>query len=95
MPAPDGSTFNYTMIKVGDAQAGGMMPMEGPMWDGIPTHWMVYFAVADCDGTAARVGESGGKVCVPPTEIAVGKFSVLNDPQGATFSIIQMSGPPT
>jgi predicted enzyme related to lactoylglutathione lyase len=36
------------------------------------------------------VTELGGKVCVPPTDIPVGRFAVVNDPEGATFSIITL-----
>ncbi len=68
---------------------GGMMPMVGDVWPAdLPPHWMVYFAVDDCDATAARAAHLGGTVCVPPTTIPMGRFAVLNDPQGAVFSIL-------
>ena len=81
---------DYTIVKAHGEQAGGMMPMVGADWDGVPEHWMVYFDVDDCDATAKQIAETGGKICVPPTEIPVGKFAVCNDPQGGTFSIIQV-----
>ncbi len=81
----------YTMIKCGDQDAGGMMAMDGPQFEGIPSHWLVYFAVADCDAATKAVADSSGVVRVPPTEIPVGKFSVVADPQGATFSLIQLA----
>ena len=49
---------------------------------------MVYFAVADCDAAASKVTETGGQVLIPPTEIPVGKFSAVLDPQGGAFSIV-------
>lgn len=71
---------------------GGLMPMVGDMWPAeIPNHWMVYFAVADTDATAARCAELGGAVPVPPTDIPPGRFAVLNDPQGAHFSILRLA----
>jgi hypothetical protein len=40
----------------------------------------------------SRAAELGGKVCVPPTDIPnVGRFAVINDPQGAVFSIIRLT----
>jgi predicted enzyme related to lactoylglutathione lyase len=52
---------------------------------------MVYFAVADADATVARVSELGGKVSVPAFDAeGVGRIAVVNDPQGAVFSIIQL-----
>ena len=56
-----------------------------------PPHWMSYIAVDDVDASAAKVWELGGKVCVPPTDIpSVGRFCVVNDPSGATFSLITL-----
>jgi predicted enzyme related to lactoylglutathione lyase len=81
----------YTTFKLGDRQVAGMMPMVGEEWPAdLPPHWMVYFAVADADTTAASATELGGAVSVPPQDIAPGRFAVLNDPQGAVFSVIAL-----
>ena len=70
----------------------GLMPMLGDMWPPeLPNHWMVCFAVEDTDATAARCVELGGQAVVPPTDIPPGRFAVLNDPDGAHFSIITMN----
>jgi uncharacterized protein len=54
--------------------------------------WMIYFAVADTDLTAARAAELGGTVSVEPFDLFnVGRVAVLNDPEGASFSILQWS----
>ena len=82
----------YSEIQVGGESVGGIYQM-GPEFGGAPPHWMAYVAVEDVDGAAARVEELGGKVCVPPTDIpAVGRFSVINDPAGATLSLIKLAG---
>jgi predicted enzyme related to lactoylglutathione lyase len=53
---------------------------------------MVYITVANCDERAARAAQLGGNIRVPPTDIPnVGRFSVIADPQGAAFSLIQMT----
>lgn len=81
----------YTMFKSGEANAAGMLQMTEE-WGDLPSHWMVYFSVADCDGTAAKAASLGGAVKVAPTDIPpVGRFSVIQDPQGAVFSIIKLS----
>ena len=65
--------------------------MRGPMWQGIPPHWMAYVTVADCDGRAEKAKALGGKLRVPPKDIPnVGRFAIIDDPHGATFAIIQM-----
>lgn len=66
----------------------GMIWMDETRPTQTRAHWMVYFAVADCDATAARAIELGGAVPVPPTDAPRGRFAVLNDTQGAYFSII-------
>ena len=86
--------IDYTMIKNDGKDAGGMMPMAGPQFEGIPAHWLVYFAVEDCDAIAAKTEETGGKVNVPPTDIPVGKFAVLSDPQGGVFAVVTLSEQP-
>ncbi len=91
-----GGGMTYTEWQLGGKPVGGMMVMTGDEWPGpdvLPSHWMVYFAVADTDVTAARCSELGGQVPVPPTDIPPGRFAVLNDPQGAHFSIIKMAAP--
>lgn len=86
--------ITYTMIKSNGKDVAGMMAMAGPQFEGIPNHWMVYVAVADCEASAKKAAETGGAVRVPPTPIQVGKFSLLADPQGGTFSIIEMAAKP-
>ena len=77
----------------GEVRAGGMLQMTAE-WKGIPPHWMVYFAVADCDAIAKNAKSRGGRIKVPPTDIpGVGRFSVIQDPQGAVCSIIQLEAP--
>jgi predicted enzyme related to lactoylglutathione lyase len=76
----------------GQTHIGGLMPMRGDEWKGIPPHWMVYVSVADCDERAAKAKQLGATICVPPTDIPnVGRFSVITDAQGAVFSLVQLT----
>jgi uncharacterized protein len=85
--------MEYTMFKNGDRGAGGMYkitPEMGP----IPPHWLVYFAVDDCDAKAQRATELGARVMKPADDIpGVGRFAILLDPQGAAFAIIKLENP--
>lgn len=84
-----GST-SYTVFERGDASVGGMIQI-GPDWGPVPPHWLVYFAVGDCDASADRARELGATVKVPPSDIpGVGRFSMLADPQGAVFAILRL-----
>ena len=86
-----GPGFDYIMLQSGDAPIGGIITMDEHWPADVPPHWMVYFAVEDCDAAAARVAELGGEVCVPPTDIQPGRFTVVNDPHGAVFTIIALN----
>ena len=73
------------------ANAAGMPPVQ-PEEVGIPPNWSPYFAVADCDETVAKAESLGGKLDFPPMEVPeVGRFTFLQDPQGAHFAIIQFA----
>ena len=84
-----GSPIEYTVFKNGDRGAGGMYritPEMGP----IPPHWLVYFAVDDCDAKVQKATELGARGMKPAEDIpGVGRFAILIDPQGAVFAILK------
>ena len=85
MPMPQGT---YTVFKKDGAQAAGMIKATPEMKLTHP-YWLIYFAVDDCDRSAAKVKQLGGRVMLEPKDIPnIGRFSVLTDPQGAYFAII-------
>jgi predicted enzyme related to lactoylglutathione lyase len=82
----------YTEIHHQGKGIGGMMEID-PAWGNVPPHWMPYFPVAHCDTSVAKAQSLGASVTVPPRDIEhVGRFSVLRDPQGAVFAVIQLTG---
>lgn len=86
--SPMGGT-NYVVLKVGDDPVGGLMALP-PECQGMPPAWGVYVTVDDIDVTVAKVEGLGGKTLRPPTEIPqVGRFAVLQDPQGAVLCAMQ------
>lgn len=83
--------FDYSEWLVEGQSFGGMMEMTVD-WGDIEPHWMLYFNVTDCDLIAAKATKLGGNICVPPTNIpTVGRFAVINDPQGGLFSVIALN----
>jgi predicted enzyme related to lactoylglutathione lyase len=70
---------------------GAVIPIPDDQPD-TPPHWSVTFATDDADATAAKAGELGGRVIVPPfdapwsTPTYTIRITVIADPQGATFS---------
>jgi uncharacterized protein len=83
--------MTYTEWRLDGRPVGGMVHMDEDWPEGIPPHWMVHFAVADCDAAAARTEELGGQVRVPPTDVPPGRFAVVADPHGAVFTIIKLA----
>jgi uncharacterized protein len=80
----------YTELNNQGQPIGGIMHMNGPEYQGVPAHWGVYFAVDDCDATVEKAKGMGATSCVPPTDIPnVGRFAVIQDPQGAIFSVFK------
>jgi hypothetical protein len=91
--ALEGGPMPYFELKNTDgALIGGMMPMSDQIPEQVPAHWLVYFAVADTDATLEKAKQLGGSVMVPPIDIPAGRFTILQDPQGATFAAIKMAG---
>ncbi|MDH3890092.1 MAG: VOC family protein [candidate division Zixibacteria bacterium] len=81
--------MKYTLMKVGDKDAGGMMTMPPEVPEQVPAHWMSYVTVDDVDAAAAKAPELGGQVMHGPADIpGVGRFCVVQDPGGATFGMI-------
>lgn len=82
----------YNELQLDGKTVAGCMPMPEGVPAEVPTHWLVYFAVADTDAAAARAAELGATVIMPAMDIPdVGRFAVLSDPQGAVFAVITMS----
>jgi predicted enzyme related to lactoylglutathione lyase len=81
----------YTQFKLNDRSIAGMMPMPDSMPAEVPSSWLAYFAVADCDAAVAAATGGGGAVVTPAIDMSIGRFAVLSDPGGAVFAVLQMA----
>ena len=90
-PIEQSGSFVYGTWKLGGRTIGGLMPMGDEVPAHSPAHWLPYFGVEDLDATRARAEELGAGVRVPRVEVPMGAFSVLSDPSGAVFAILQTS----
>jgi predicted enzyme related to lactoylglutathione lyase len=83
----------YVVAKVHETPVCGLQQMLPDDWpDDVTPHWMVYFAVHDCDYAAEHAVALGGMVVQPPTTLPIGRFSLLADPQGGLFSVLGAHG---
>ena len=86
--------MHYTLANVGERQVAGLMsvPADG---ESRPTAWFGHILVSDVDDMSERVTQAGGSIHRRPTEIpGIGRFAVVADPQGATFTLFCGSGDP-
>ena len=80
--------MTYEVIRSNGEEIGGMLPMPPQAGEHPPT-WGAYITVDDIDDTAKLAEKLGGTIHLPPTYIpGVGRFAVLQDPQGAYISVI-------
>jgi predicted enzyme related to lactoylglutathione lyase len=82
--------MEYFMLQRDGAPFCGVMQMD-EQWEGIPPHWMGYFAVGNTDVALEKVVAGGGKVLVPAFDMAYGRMAVIADPAGAALSIVQLA----
>jgi predicted enzyme related to lactoylglutathione lyase len=80
----------YTMIKVGDGVAGGMMKHPVP---GAPSTWLAYVLVSDIHAATSKAKSLGAKVMQDSVEVpGKGWFSIFTDPTGAALGLWQAQG---
>ena len=85
--------MDYTMLKSGEKDCGGMMKMPADVPEQVPSHWMAYITVDNVDEAAEKAKALGGQVLVGPQDIPnVGRFCVITDPTGAAVGLITFPG---
>jgi predicted enzyme related to lactoylglutathione lyase len=81
----------YTLLLAGDTPTAGLMTLPKDACDaGAKPSWIGYIGVDDVDAYAVRITKLGGAMHVPPTDIPnIGRFAMMADPQGVTFSLFK------
>lgn len=82
----------YRSIELGGRLNGGVLPWRPEMGD-FPPSWSTYFAVGDCDAAVEKVRALGGNLLMGPRDIEPGRFAVVQDGQGAVFSVMLLEDP--
>jgi len=81
--------MTYTVVSANGDEVAGIMNMPDDTGETPPT-WGLYITVDNLDETMKLTKELGGKVLIEPMDIPeIGKFCVIQDPQGAWFAPIQ------
>ncbi len=80
---------DYHVNTVEGANFSGIMKKPDHL-ENMPPYWGVYMTVNDIQETLSKVESLGGKILSELiTAPGVGQMAVIQDPQGAAFSIIQ------
>lgn len=97
------SVFPYRMKEMADEHVDfrlfdlGADPVLGRMRMGeefppeVPSYVNVYFTVDDCDAAVDRAVKRGAVLRFGPMTSPFGRFAALTDPQGAHFSVIDVT----
>lgn len=86
---------DYTMWTASGAPFAGMNPITPEQRaQGVPSHWLGYVSVDSVEAAASKVTSLGGKVMHGPEDIPdVGRFAIIQDPQGAMLAIFKSASP--
>ncbi|MFD7531416.1 VOC family protein [Streptomyces sp. NPDC059849] len=72
-----------------DTAVGGRSVITDAFPAELPSYFLNYFAVEDCNRTAGNAVRLGGRISAPPFDIPYGRMAVLQDDQGAVFAVLQ------
>ncbi len=84
-------TPDYTEFQQGGSSVAGCMDMNPMVPAEVPSYWMPYFAAGDPRAKAEQVASLGGTILLPFMEFAGGTFSVVQDPHGSTFGLLNLT----
>jgi len=81
----------YAVFTAAGVSICGLLPLpEEAVRSGFRPTWLGYVGVDDVEAAAARVGELGGAVHVPPKDIPdISRISIAVDPQMATIGLLK------
>ena len=82
----------YVLKDAGGKMRAGLMQANPAM--AMPSNWLPYIHVPDCDAAAAKATQLGAMAIVmPPMDIPnIGRSCVLIDPTGAAIALIKGVG---
>ncbi len=80
----------YIEFELNGKTIAGCLPMGDNFPPNVPSNWLVYFAVDDCDAAVAKIQQLGGKLLMPAMDSPAGRFAAVADPQGAAFAVIKL-----
>jgi hypothetical protein len=88
----DTADFRYSTYGDGPESKAGIFDAARDLPEGVPAHWVVYWAVENADEVVDRATAGGATVLMPAADTPFGRMAALADPFGAVFRITQDLG---
>lgn len=88
MGGDENPEFRYVTNAQEDAATAGLCDVSA--WADMPSHWRPYIGVDNTDESVKKLKELGGTVLDGPEDSPFGRLATVQDPQGASFQIIQI-----
>jgi uncharacterized protein len=83
--------IDFRLFDLGEKTVLGRMRMTDDFPPEVPPYINVYFTVPDCDDAVAEAVKLGATLRFGPMTSPFGRFAALSDPQGASFSVIDVT----
>ncbi len=83
--------IDFRVFNLGERPVLGRMKMTDDFPPEVPPYINVYFTVADCDDAVAKATKLGATLRFGPMTSPYGRLAALSDPQGANFSVIDVT----
>ncbi|APX01477.1 MULTISPECIES: VOC family protein [unclassified Arthrobacter] len=88
----DTPEFHYTTLGSGRDAKAGIYDATSDLPAGVPSNWVVYFAVEDADASIDKAVSLGATLVDGPDDTPFGRLATLTDPTGARFKLIADTG---
>ena len=85
-----GDEYTTFTAQGANGPAGGVGPMMGT--EGVPSHWLLYFAVDDVDAAVASAVELDGTSLAPAFDTPFGRMGPILDHAGAPLWLMTLPG---
>jgi predicted enzyme related to lactoylglutathione lyase len=83
--------MDFRIYDLGERTVLGRMKMGDDFPPEVQPYINVYFTVEDCDEAVAKATKLGGVLRFGPMTTPFGRFAAISDPQGANFSVIDIT----
>jgi predicted enzyme related to lactoylglutathione lyase len=82
---------DYNEFQIDGQSVAGAWEMNAMVPAEVPSYWQVYFDVDDVDAAHRKAIELGAHELNGPQDFPGGRFSIVADPQGASFGLLKMA----